>query len=142
MQSKDVVRLHDCTFSSDIESGSRASKSHVTVTDGNCVGDYKRFASSKIESVRRTCPVSVVKQCAERFMTLMRSSGDDDVSLVRWVRISTTYKLLTSLEYENRSSSHNKSYVVLNRSETLSRDLNDRSQRLERVERESIRQII
>ena len=52
------------------------------------------------------------------------------------------FKSLTFLNTMHRSSSHNKSYVfwMLNRSETLSRDLNDRSQRLEQVE--PLRQII
>ena len=108
-------------FRADIESKDRELRSLMSTVSqmATALETTRDLLSSKIESVRRTCPVSVVKQCAERFMTLMRSSGDDDVSLVLIAQ-----QIVRVLD------------VALNHSETLGRDLKDRSQRLERVERE------
>ena len=73
-------------FRADIESKDRELRSLMSTVSqmATALETTRDLLSSKIESVRRTCPVSVVKQCAERFMTLMRSSGDDDVPLVRF----------------------------------------------------------
>jgi len=71
-------------FQADIESKDRELRSLMSTVSqmATALETTRDLLSSKIESVRRTCPVSVVKQCAERFMTLMRTSSDDDVSLV------------------------------------------------------------
>ena len=63
-------------FRADIESKDRELRSLMSTVSqmATALETTRDLLSSKIESVRRTCPVSVVKQCAERFMTLTQVS--------------------------------------------------------------------